>query len=97
MAPKKKSTRLAEAVAAEWVGKPPTHIREFHHIETDTKLAVTCYQYYLQAAAFAADLQNSMVEVFVYGFRLGIGVLLHAQSGLLCGAALPWRFFSRKS
>ena len=43
----------------------------------------------LQAAASAADLQNPMIGCFE-GFRLGMGVLVHPQSGLLCGAALPF-------
>ena len=46
---------------------------------------------YLQAAASAADLQNPMIGCFD-GFRLEMGVLVHPQSGLLCGAALPGFF-----
>ena len=42
----------------------------------------------------------SWICIDLYGFRLGFAWIwmdLHPQLGLLCGAALPGAFFSRKN
>ena len=57
------------------------------------------FQFNLQAAASAADLQNPMIWFFD-GFGLifiGNGGFGASQFGLLCGASLPGAFFSRKN